>query len=631
MKLSEGTTLQGGKYCIEKCLGQGGFGITYLAEWKHMNKKVVIKEFFIRDLCCREPETSQMSVLSERGSNSVDHFRKKFLREAQTILMLKHPNIIRLYDFFEENATAYYVMEYLRGGSLKDKIERNNGKGLPEEETLHYVRQIANALAYIHEQEMPVEEGQKTQKRSLRHLDVKPGNIMLDGRGNAILIDFGLVKIYDEDGNPLSTTSYTQNGYSPRFAPLEQIQGGQASIFTPATDIYALGATLYNLIEGKLPPLANDVLKMKGKLPFSNTTSPKIRKAITEAMRPIDEERPQSLTDFLNLLAEDTSNTANNSEDSFICGDTLARNKNDIDNVIEEHSVPVNSVNSRDENNLTTGNNNSSNNETKRNNIKSPFFWRKAGIPLLFIILVALPFIFRPESCNRTSVSEDIDTISVVESSDIDSIGPDSCSMKATIPLAIDTIAKNVQIQEIEEIPLVGEINGHEYVNLGLSVKWATCNVGASTPSDYGDYFAWGETTVKNKYTKKNSLTYRKSVSRIGGDSRYDVARSNWGGSWRLPRKAELEELEQKCKWTWNSQNGITGYKVTGPNGQSIFLPTTGYWSDGILYEKGKSGYYWSSTPAGNEEAYHLYLSNKDYGVGWYIRYRGRSVRPVSE
>ncbi|MBQ8607880.1 MAG: serine/threonine protein kinase, partial [Bacteroidaceae bacterium] len=241
MKLSEGTTLQGGKYCIEKCLGQGGFGITYLAEWKQRKAKVAIKEFFIRELCCRDEQFSQMTVLSEGGRRTVEHFRKKFLREAETIFNLNHPNIIRIFDVFEENGTAYYVMEYHANGSLADKLKTMNGAPLPETDALRYTKQVADALAYIHEQKMPAIENEEVKKRSLRHLDIKPGNIMLNNDGNAILIDFGLVKVYDEKGNPLNTASSTLNGFSPGFAPLEQMQGSSSSIFTPATDIYALG------------------------------------------------------------------------------------------------------------------------------------------------------------------------------------------------------------------------------------------------------------------------------------------------------------------------------------------------------------------------------------------------------
>ena len=133
-------------------------------------------------------------------------------------------------------------------------------------------------------------------------------------------------------------------------------------------------------------------------------------------------------------------------------------------------------------------------------------------------------------------------------------------------------------------LAFVQEINGHEYVDLGLSVKWATCNVGANKPEDYGDYFAWGETETKSSYRENNSITYGKNYSDIGGRSRYDAARANWGGTWRLPTKAELEELENKCTWKWTTQNGVNGYKVTGPNSKSLFLPAANIRSGSSLH-----------------------------------------------
>ena len=180
-----------------------------------------------------------------------------------------------------------------------------------------------------------------------------------------------------------------------------------------------------------------------------------------------------------------------------------------------------------------------------------------------------------------------------------------------------------------------GTINGHEYVDLGLpsGVKWATCNVGASKPEEYGNYYAWGETSTKSSYTENNSVTYGKNFSDIGGNPAYDVARKQWGSPWRLPTKAEFNELLNNCTWTWTEQNGIKGCKVTSKkNGNSIFLPAAG-WRDGTsLYYKGIHGCYWSSTPreSSSSSAYYLDFNSVSHCTYWNRRYFGQSVRPVS-
>ena len=139
-------------------------------------------------------------------------------------------------------------------------------------------------------------------------------------------------------------------------------------------------------------------------------------------------------------------------------------------------------------------------------------------------------------------------------------------------------------------------INGHEYVDLGLpsGTKWATCNVGATTPEEYGNYYAWGETTVKSEYTEENCTTYGVELTDISGNATYDAARANWGGSWRMPTKAECIELENYCTWTWTTQSGVNGMKVTGPNGNSIFLLAAGIVDE--LVHSEPCGYYWSSS-----------------------------------
>ena len=194
-------------------------------------------------------------------------------------------------------------------------------------------------------------------------------------------------------------------------------------------------------------------------------------------------------------------------------------------------------------------------------------------------------------------------------------------------------VPKVVQSEEVELTPY-GRINGHDYVELGLSVKWATCNVGASNPEEYGSYFAWGETSTKSEYTEGNSKTYGKSMGDIGGNSSYDAARANWGGTWRLPTKAEFQELLDNCNSEWTTICGVKGRKFTSKiNGKSIFLPAAG-WRDGSsLSEAGEDGNFWGSTPHESRAniAYDLWFDDSDQVVGWYYHSRGRSVRPVSE
>ena len=192
-----------------------------------------------------------------------------------------------------------------------------------------------------------------------------------------------------------------------------------------------------------------------------------------------------------------------------------------------------------------------------------------------------------------------------------------------------------------------GEIAGHGYVDLGLpsGLKWATCNVGASSPEDYGDYFAWGETNTKTEYTNDNSLTYGHSISSlqsqgiIDGNSnlmpQYDAATANWGGSWRMPTKDEMQELIDNCTWELTQVNGVNGSEVIGPNGSCIFLPAAGSRNGSSLYNGGSYGDYWSSTPCDDgfdNSAYSLHFYDGGEYVHWYSsRLNGLTVRPITE
>jgi len=187
--------------------------------------------------------------------------------------------------------------------------------------------------------------------------------------------------------------------------------------------------------------------------------------------------------------------------------------------------------------------------------------------------------------------------------------------------------------------PETGNYPVAKAIDLGLpsGTKWASWNVGASKPEEYGGYYAWGETEEKDYYDWSTYIYYDGSSStchHIGDDiagTEYDVAHVKWGGSWRMPTRAQQDELQKNCTREWTQQNSVNGIRVTGPNGNSIFLPAAGYRWRGNLSREGSYGYYWSSSLYPNDEygADALYFDSDYWDWNYKYRYNGRSVRAV--
>lgn len=467
MNLPNNTFLQGGKYKIIRFISAGGFGCTYEGELCLLHKRVAIKEFFVKDFCNRDELTNHVSVGTQSKIKLVERLRGKFLEEAGALYSMAYPNIVRVTDVFEENDTAYYVMDYVDGFSLYELVKQRGT--LPEAQAIKYITQVAKALKYVHAQ-------------NRLHLDLKPGNIMINARDNAILIDFGASKQYDEvDGENTSTIL----SKTPGYAPIEQISNS-VKHFTPATDIYALGAAFYKLLIGITPPDATEIFN-EGLEEIPNTISKSTQNAILKAMELRVKDRPQTIDEFLSLL--------------------LKQN-----NVIED-----------------------------ANHAQLP---EQKELPL------------------RENT------------------------------LLIDSITVDFNSADLEAI------------DLGLNVKWANCNIGAKYPHDMGSYFEW-----------KKELNWKT-------DSK-----------WKLPSKTDFQELLLKCKWYWNIVNDISGYKIIGSNGNSIFMPAASFCnSNNVCNSDFKSGLYWSSGfNEATDEGYYLYFDEEAKEIRNTRKYFRFSLRVVCD
>ena len=322
------TTLQGGKYRIERVLGQGGFGNTYSGYNTVFDERVAIKEFFMQGINTRDEDTGSITISIERNKQQFEEQREKFKKEALRIRKLSNPHIIKVHDLFEENGTVYYVMDFVDGENLAERLKRT-GKPMTEEEVKNILPQILDALKTVHD-------------AGIWHLDLKPANIMIDKAGVVKLIDFGASKQFNtQKGGATTSTaiSYT-NGYAPR----EQMEQNYDK-FGPWTDFYALGATLYTLLTNKRPPLPTDIDDDISDdkhlaLPFPIDISDKLRKCILWLMNTNRNRRPQNVEELNNWINND------NTDDFHVIKNKANANDLDFEQLIEK-------ANSGDENSGT--------------------------------------------------------------------------------------------------------------------------------------------------------------------------------------------------------------------------------------------------------------------------------------
>ena len=281
IELLPGTTLNNGKYVIEKRLGAGGFGITYKAIQVGLNRTVCIKEYFPENSKCTR-NSRLRTVIPQENHGLFEKYRDAFFKEARILDGLKHPNIVDVIDVFQENNTAYMVMSFIQGTSLQDIVEKNCP--LQYAEAINYIGQITNAINFVHQQH-------------ILHRDIKPDNIMITSDYKAILIDFGNAREFEHDKTQMHTSIFTK-----AYAPPEQHNANSRK--GSYTDIYALGATLYFILTGREPleSGARAIEKMPTPKELCPNIPEEINRTVMKAMQLKPENRHQTVKEFMDDL-----------------------------------------------------------------------------------------------------------------------------------------------------------------------------------------------------------------------------------------------------------------------------------------------------------------------------------------
>lgn len=403
--LQVGTILHG-TYKIESYLSSGGFGNTYLAKNIEFDETYAIKEFFVKGVCQRDGNSTTISVSNAENTNSFEQQREKFKKEARRLRSLSNPHIVKVYDLFEENGTAYYVMDYVDGENLSARLKRTNAP-LAESEVRNYLNQILDGLEAIHNEGM-------------FHLDIKPANIMVDSHDVVKLIDFGASKHQSTVGGATMSTgiSYT-NGYAP-----SELMAQSYDKFGPWTDFYALGATMYKLLTNQDPPSVSDLSEDETEdkhlaLPMPNVSG-EMKKLVAWMMQVNRLKRPKNVGEIRRILQQSSIATSNNEETkAFSPYQSYANPGND-----DEETVWSGKTEKVDDSKLEKCN------IEERVNTKTSnsHVYLKLMACFVILLLVILAIIFLPQSAHTTANINVASADSVVYEPGVDTINAETGS-----------------------------------------------------------------------------------------------------------------------------------------------------------------------------------------------------------
>ena len=402
--LQVGTVLHG-TYRIESYLSSGGFGNTYKVTNQEFHETFAIKEFFVKGVCQRDGNNTTIIVSNSENADSFALQKEKFKKEARRLRSLNNPHIVKVYDLFEENGTAYYVMDYVDGENLSARLKRTNAP-LEESEVRNYLNQILDGLEAIHNEGM-------------FHLDIKPANIMVDSHDVVKLIDFGASKQQSTVGGATMSTgiSYT-NGY----APSEQMAQSYDK-FGPWTDFYALGATMYKLLTNQDPPSVSDLSEDDTEdkhlaLPMPNV-SEEMKKLVVWMMQVNRLKRPKNVGE-IRRISQQASAATSNIEDTkaFSPHQSYANPGND-----DEETVWADKAEKVE----TEANEQEKCNEKEQTNSSNSHIYLKLMACLVIALLVILAILFLPQSArtaaNTNVASTDSDSAYFVGEATADSDG----------------------------------------------------------------------------------------------------------------------------------------------------------------------------------------------------------------